>query len=1378
MKGIKREFSVPRTPQQNGITERKNRTLTEATRTMLADSLLPISFWAKAVNTACYVQNRVLVTKPPNKTPHELLLGKTPSIGFMRHFGCPVTILTTLDPLGEENVQQYVLFPLWSSGSKNPQNTDDDDAFRGKKPKFEGEKPESEVYLSPSSSAQTKKHDDKTKREAKGKSLEILTNNTNTFSAAGPSNTTVSPTHRKSSYVDTSQYPDDPNMPELEDITYSDDEEDVGAEADFTNLETNITVSPIPTTRVHKDHPVTQSIVDLPNRKRAIGTKWVFRNKKDKRGIVVRNKARLVAQGYTQEEGIDYEEVFAPIAKIEAIRLFLAYASFMGFMVYQIDVKSSFLYGTIEEEVYVCQPPGFKDPDYPDKVYKVVKALYGLHQAPRACHDKYVAEILRKFGLTDEKSASTPIDTEKPLLKDPDGEDVDVHTYRSMISSLIYLTLSRPDIMFAICACGRFQVTPKISHLHAVKRIFRYLKGKPHLGLLYPKDSPFNLVAYSNSDYAGASLDRKSTTGGCQFLGCRLISWQCKKKTVVVTSSTEAEYVAAASCYTQVLWIQNQLMDYGKKVIITEATIREALRLDDAESIDFLPNEEIFTELSRMRYEKPFTKLTFYKAFFSPQWKFLIHTILQCMSAKRTSWNEFSSSMALAVICLLTGMIVAQQADEVVAGVDVNDALAAAEPSIPSPTPTTQPPPPSQELPSTSQVIHTPPPSPIGQEVREEEQVKGIWVKEIKKVRTAQRVKSSGYTIMVDVSKQGEIIANMNVNEDVTLKDVATVSKEVAVEKNAEIEENADVQERQDDELEPTELKKVLEVVTSAKLMTEVVTAASATITAATTPITAATITAAPSAAKRRKGVVIRDPEETATPSIIIHSEPKSKDKRKGILVEEPKPLKKQAQIKQDEAYARELEVELNKNINWDDVIEQVQRKEKEDNAIMRMSYDNIRPIFEKYFNSNVAFLEKTKEQPEEEESKELKRKIKTQAEKAAKKQKLDEVVEELRKHLQIVPNNEDDVYTEATPLARKQTCITGSTIEYEFVALAAAGMEAEWLKNMLLEILLHLGVRHGMIHELIMNRVISIEYVRSQQNLADHLTKGLARDLVIKSAEGMTEAYVLQIILWMCLEPADKKDEVANFSMRASRCFKTLNGNQSGWNSMTCNCFDHFLWFVWRDLFAEDGFGSASVAADAGVAVDGLSFFVGCVSNICWGIVETIISAMSFIMSHGGESVKLKELRSVAGETVSAKTVLFLEKMIDKEGNREWLLCDLGKEAREMAFEIESFLLKLMDEEPSHRRVFGGDDGQKRVTTVVGSINGCLWLFKELEVATTEDKRFATKLNTLREEMENVYEKRRNLAYELSSVKGIIIAGKAVEFVTDTLRKDDAMMA
>ncbi|GKA33968.1 putative ribonuclease H-like domain-containing protein [Tanacetum coccineum] len=382
------------------------------------------------------------------------------------------------------------------------------------------------------------------------------------------------------------------------------DDRKVGVEANLNNLETTMNVSPIPTTRIHKDHPKDQiirdinsatqirrmtkiskehamkviqaltdpswieamqeellqfklqkvwTLVDLPKGKRAIGTKWVYRNKKDERGIVVRNKARLM------------------------------------------DVKSAFLYGTIEEEVYVCQPPGFEDPQFPDKVYKVEKALYGLHQAPRAWYetlstyllengfrrktgindktffylrkdkgdillvqmssmgeltfflglqvkqkddgifisqDKYVADILKKFDFVTMKTASTPIETNKALLKDEEAKDVDVHLYRS----LMYLTASRPDIMFAVCACARFQVTPKVSHLHAVKRIFRYLKGQPKLGLWYPRDSPFDLEAFSDSDYARASLDRKSTTRGCQFLGKRLISWQCKKQTIVANS--------------------------------------------------------------------------------------------------------------------------------------------------------------------------------------------------------------------------------------------------------------------------------------------------------------------------------------------------------------------------------------------------------------------------------------------------------------------------------------------------------------------------------------------------------------------------------------------------------------------------------------------------------------------------------------------------------------------------------------------------------------------------------------------------------------------------------------------------------------------------
>ncbi|GJS99207.1 putative ribonuclease H-like domain-containing protein [Tanacetum coccineum] len=474
--------------------------------------------------------------------------------------------------------------------------------------------------------------------------------------------------------------PIDPNIPDLEDTSNTllndgifngayDDDEDVGAVADFNNMDNTIAVSPIPTLKIHKDHPKGQILGDptspVQTRRKiqkassvqqALALQdenWVeamqeellqFKLQKVWVLVDLPYGKKLVAQGFRQEEGIDYDEVFAPVARIEAIRLFLSFASYMGFTVYQMDVISAFLYGTIEEEVYVHQPPCFVDPAHPNKVYKVIKALYGLHQAPGAWYetlssflmengfrrgtivktlfikknksdimlvqmssmgeltfffglqvkqqpdgifisqDKYVADILKKFHFLSIRTATTLIGSNKSLIKDEDGVDVDVHVYRSMNGSLMYLTISRPDIMFAVCACARFQVTPKASHLNAVKRIFRYLKHQPKLGLSYPRDSPFELEAFLDSDYGGASLDRKSTTDGCQFLGRRLISWQCKKQTIVANSTTEAEYVAAANSCGQVLWIQNQMMDYGFNFMNTK------IHIDNESTISVIKN--------------------------------------------------------------------------------------------------------------------------------------------------------------------------------------------------------------------------------------------------------------------------------------------------------------------------------------------------------------------------------------------------------------------------------------------------------------------------------------------------------------------------------------------------------------------------------------------------------------------------------------------------------------------------------------------------------------------------------------------------------------------------------------------------------------------
>ncbi|GJS90419.1 zinc finger BED domain-containing protein RICESLEEPER 2-like protein [Tanacetum coccineum] len=446
-KGIKREYSVARTPQQNGVAERRNTTLIEAARTMLADCKLPTTFWAKTVNTTCYVQNKVLAVKPHNKTPYELFRGFKVALSFLRPFGCHVTILNTLDNLGkfdgksdeatagtiynesasaqgdlnagtstkkEAISKNYIMMPIWKdasyfdSPSKDVGNDEPKSASDDKK----------QVEDDPHNESDYK---DKSEDDSINTASSYDPHSPKDMFKLGASDTLKATCFEFLSDEDEAEV-DLGNIPKsyiTRRMTKSTSEQGflsvVYGEKTHDTLNTYLyacflsQIKPTSIVKALSDSSWVEAmqeellqfklqhvwiLVDLPNGKKAIRTKWVFRNKKDERGIMIQNKARLVAQGHRQEEGINYKEVFAPVARIEAVRLFLAYDSFMDFLVYQMDVKSAFLYGTIEEELYVTQPPGFKDPDHPDKVYKVVKALYGLHQALRAWYKTFTNYLL------------------------------------------------------------------------------------------------------------------------------------------------------------------------------------------------------------------------------------------------------------------------------------------------------------------------------------------------------------------------------------------------------------------------------------------------------------------------------------------------------------------------------------------------------------------------------------------------------------------------------------------------------------------------------------------------------------------------------------------------------------------------------------------------------------------------------------------------------------------------------------------------------------------------------------------------------------------------------------------------------------------------
>nr|GEV08445.1 hypothetical protein [Tanacetum cinerariifolium] len=551
--GITQQFSAARTPQQNGVVERRNRTLIESARTMLTVANLPLFLWAEAIVTACFIQNHSIIHKHFDKTPYELMNKRKPNFKFFRVFGYICYFSMTIRML-ESSRQKGILECLLDI--------------------------QKSLLLLEFTTNELESSSSSWNDDVQQISEEV----------GVPSSNTQSVSNNMIPNVDEASTSHNVFNECLEDAYF--DATEALRDADW--------VSAIQEELDQFARLKVWRLVPRPEGKTIIKTKWIFKNKKDKSSLVIQNKARLVAIGYSQQEGIDYNETFAPVARIEAIRLFLAYDAHKDFTVFQMDVKTSFLNGILKEEVCVGQPPGFISKQYPDHMYALDKALYGLKQAPWewlrsiSCgffidygfgydlghhlrlfeidgidYDETFApvsriEVIRLFLAyvahkdftvfqMDVKTAFlNGILKKEVYVGQPSGfvsKQYPDHVYAldkalyglKQVPRAWYNVLSqflidngRPDIMFATCMCARYQENPNEHHVSAVKRIFRYLKGTINLDLWYPKDYGFDLTAYSDADRAGCHLDRK-----------------------------KSEYVAVSSCCAQVLWMRTQLTDYG-----------------------------------------------------------------------------------------------------------------------------------------------------------------------------------------------------------------------------------------------------------------------------------------------------------------------------------------------------------------------------------------------------------------------------------------------------------------------------------------------------------------------------------------------------------------------------------------------------------------------------------------------------------------------------------------------------------------------------------------------------------------------------------------------------------------------------------------------
>nr|GEV83612.1 hypothetical protein [Tanacetum cinerariifolium] len=555
--GVSRQMSYVRTPQQNGVVERRNRTLVEAARTMLIFSRAPLFLWAEAIAIACFTQNRFIIHRQFNKTPYELINCRKPDISFLHVFGA------LYYPKNDRE-------DIWKLGAKAM-------AF---------EQHSSKPGLQSMTSGHISLGLDLTyapstitmQQPTEGELDLLFEAMYDDYIGGQPSAIarTVPPVQepqvRQSSTASTTTADTAP-IP-----------------TNSSSLATNIPISSHDVDELNPNAMVDGNMFVNPfanSSTKAAASSFSQNNKHDEEQTVIRNKSRIVVRGYRQEEGINFEESFASVARMEAIRIFLAYAAHKSFTVFQMDVKTAFLYGSLKEDVYVCQPEGFIDADHPSHVYKLKKALYGLKQAPRASYDElskfllqnhffkgtinstlfirhfhddilvsnYVLEILKKYGMEYCDPVATPIEIKDKLDLDQNGTLVDAMKYRSMIGALMYHTSSRPNIVHATCLCAWYQAKPTEKHLKEVNRIFRYLRGAVNIGLWYTKDFGFKVTGFSDADYAGCKDTFKSTFDEDQFLGEKLVRWSSKKQDCMTLSTAEAEYVSLFTCCAQVLWM-------------------------------------------------------------------------------------------------------------------------------------------------------------------------------------------------------------------------------------------------------------------------------------------------------------------------------------------------------------------------------------------------------------------------------------------------------------------------------------------------------------------------------------------------------------------------------------------------------------------------------------------------------------------------------------------------------------------------------------------------------------------------------------------------------------------------------------------------------